>query len=513
MGYLLGIDLGTSGLKAAIFAQGGKLLGRGAYTNEYLPGPPGCAEQDPRMWWKGCCEVVQAALVTSEVDAADIASVGVCGFHHCPVFLGEGGDPVRSSIVTHDVRLRESLGQLTRSGLLHDVSKLSGSRVLTGHFPPIFHYVQQNDPESLDNTRWIILAKDYLRYRLTGKVGTEICDATGTNLVAMPDQGWSDTLCDLVGVSREKLPHIGRSDQVCGEVTSDAAQATGLRAGTPVVHGGGDSHCALVGLGVVGAGEVGLLLGTNSTLRASFRGFAKHLEHVVWAQQHVVPGMYTVSASSMAGSSVLSWFRDRFFGECPSLGSAEIFREFESLASSVQPGCDGLLFHPYLFGERSPFDNPRARGAFLAVTHWHRKAHFVRSIMEGVAFCIANCFDVIAGIAHSRGETIAAVRTGESGGSRLNVWRQIIADSLVLPVEVVGVAEPGCLGAAILAGVGAGLYRNVESAARRTALVVSQNSPDPRASERYRRTRETFNSTFRLLEPILYERPQGGEVE
>jgi xylulokinase len=504
MRYLLGIDLGTTGLKAVVFDLGGRPLGRGLATNTYLSGPPGRAEQDPRTWWKGCCEAVRAALAASEVNPANIAGVGVCGFHHCPVFLNAAGEPARPTIVTHDDRLGESLADLEHSGILDQVIETSGSRVMTGHFPPIYHYVLRNDRKALEETRWILLAKDYIRYKLTGVIGTEICDATGTNLIAMPAQDWCDPLCRLLGVPQEKLPDIGVSSQVVGEVTKEASHASGLKAGTPVVYGGGDSHCALVGLGVIGSGEVGLLLGTNSTLRASFRGFVRQPEHIVWAQQHVLPGRYTVSASSMAGSSILSWFKDMCLGEYLDHDDVEVYRELASLAADVHPGCDGLLFHPYLYGERSPFYNPRARGSFLGIAHWHGKGHLVRGVMEGIAFCIGNCFDAIDAIALGRNESIETVRTGEGGGSRLQVWRQIITDVLGLPLEVVGVEEPGCLGAAILAGLGVGEYQDIGSAISGTVSIGSRTDPNSENSAFYEERRIVFNETYRALEPILY---------
>lgn len=510
MQCLLGIDLGTTGLKAVIFDLKGRPLGRGFASNEYLPGPKGWAEQDPRSWWQGCCEAIQAALAASKVSTSDIAGVGVCGFHHCPVFLDEEGEPARPTIVTHDSRLGASLADLGRSGVLGQVVEISGSRVMTGHFPPIYHFVLRNDRKALDKTRWILLAKDYLRYKLTDKVGTEICDATGTNLIAMPRQDWSDSLCELLGVSKDNLPDIGESCQVFGEVTNEAAQASGLRAGTPVVYGGGDSHCALVGLGVIGSGEAGLLLGTNSTLRASFGGFVRLPEQTVWMQQHVVPDRYTVSASSMAGSSILSWFKDMFFGEHPAGDDGEVYRQIEASAARVGPGCDGLLFHPYLYGERSPFYNPRARGSFLAIAHWHDRGHFLRSVMEGIAFCIGNCFDVIEAIAVNRNETIEKIRTGESGGSRLQIWRQIITDVLELPLEVIQVEEPGCLGAALLAGVGVGEYADIASATNRTVHIGSRTSPDVDSSTFYRERRTVFNETYRVLESILYPHQEAG---
>jgi xylulokinase len=502
MRHLLGIDLGTSGLKAAVFDLDGTLLGLGRATNQYVAGPAGWAEQDPRTWWAGCCEAVQRALAQAEVKAADVVAVGICGFHHCPVFLDAEGSPVRPTIVTHDDRLGGSLAELARSGVLEDVVRISGSRVMTGHFPPIYHLVRTRDSQAMERTRWILLAKDYLRFQLTGEIGTELCDATGTNLIAMPEQGWSEVLCSLLQVPRHKLPAIGRSSQLAGHVTPEAARATGLEPGTPVVYGGGDSHCALVGLGVVGSGEAGLLLGSNSTLRASFDGPVKPLQQMVWTQQHVAPGRFTVSASSMAGSSVLSWFRGVCFeGEQQ---EPAIYRELEALAARAPAGCDGLLFHPYLFGERSPFYNPEARGAFLGIRHWHGKEHLVRSIMEGVAFSISNCMDAIQAIARERGEPVNLLRTGKSGGSQLSVWRQIIADALNQAIEVADVDEPGCLGAALLAGVGIGCYADLESAIKGTVQVTTRSEPDPTTAALYRDLRNTFNKTYQALESHLY---------
>ncbi len=454
------------------------------------------------MWWAGCCEAVQMALAQAKVRAGQVGAVGVCGFHHCPVFLDDQGDPVRPTIVTHDKRLGKALTELEQSGILEDVVRISGSRVVTGHFPPIYHLVRTQDPQALERTRWILLAKDYVRFQLTGEVATELCDATGTHLIAMPDQDWSVDLFAMLEVPRHKLPTIGRSSQVAGYVTAKAARATGLEPGIPVVYGGGDSHCALVGLGVIGSGEAGLLLGSNSTLRASFDGLVKPLQQVVWIQQHVAPGRFTVSASSMAGSSVLSWFSGVCFEGEP-LGEAT-FRQLESLAVRAPAGCDGLIFHPYLFGERSPFYNPEARGAFLGLRHWHGREHLVRSIMEGVAFSIANCMDAIQAIARKNGQQVTVLRTGKSGGSQLAVWRQIIADALDQALDVVEVEEPGCLGAALLAGVGVGYYENLESAIQKTVRLGSRSSPDPVSVALYRDQQSMFNKTFHTLESQLY---------
>jgi xylulokinase len=448
------------------------------------------------------------ALAQADVRADRLAAVGVCGFHHCPVFLDSEGIPVRPTVVTHDERLGMSLANLEQSGVLQDVVRISGSRVTTGHFPSIYQLVRTHDPQALERARWILLAKDYLRFRLTDQIGTELCDATGTNLIAMPEQSWSAELCSLLQVPRHKLPEIGRSSQLAGYITPDAARATGLESGTPVVYGGGDSHCALLGLGVIRSGEAGLLLGSNSTLRATFDGPVKPLQQMVWIQQHVVPGSFTVSASSMAGSSVLSWFRGVCFED--EKQPAATYRQLASLAANAPAGCEGLLFHPYLFGERSPFYNPEARGAFVGIRHWHGKEHLVRSIMEGVAFSIANCMDAIQAIAHNRGVQVSVLCTGKSGGSQLSLWRQIIADALELALQVADVDEPGCLGAALLAGVGVDLYENLESAIQGTVRITTQTSPDEANVALYRGQRDWFNKTFSALESHYPYRP--GEI-
>jgi xylulokinase len=502
MPRLLGIDLGTSGLKAAVFDLDGNLLGLGRALNGYLPGPPGWAEQDPAAWWTGCCRAVRDALAQAGGGADEVAAVGVCGFHHCPVFVDAGGRPVRPTIVTHDSRLGGSLEELRAEGKLETLASLSGSRVTTGHLPTIYHLVRSRDPGALDGTRWILLAKDYLRFRLTGQIGTELCDATGTNLIAMPEEGWSDELCSLLGLDPVKLPPIGRSDQVAGTVTAEASSATGLRAGTPVVYGGGDSHCALLGLGVTGSAEAGLLLGTNSTLRASFAGLVRPLAHTVWIQHHVVPGRYTASASPMAGSSALAWFKEAC---CQDLTAGPVsYRALEYMAAAVPAGSDGLLFHPYLFGERSPFYNPEARGAFLGIRHWHGRGHLVRGIMEGVAFAIANCLDALREIARARNEELKLLRTGQSGGSQLSLWRQIIADAVEQAVEVVDVDEPGCLGAALLAAVGTGIYEDLPSAIRSAVRVTACTVPDLPTAALYRERRAAFNDVYQALEARLY---------
>lgn len=503
MQYLLGIDLGTSGLKAAIFNIEGKLAAKGYAENRYVHAHPGEAEQEPEGWWDGCVQAVKAALASAHISAGDIEGIGVCGFHHCPIFLDKNGDSVRPSILTHDCRLEESLKDLQNRGVLATITALTGSRVTTGHFPAIYNHVLTNEPDTIKSSCWLLLAKDYLRFKLTGDIGTELCDATGTHLIAMPEQDWSEELCECLKVPSEKLPHIGRSEQRTAGVCAEAAGLTGLKEGTPVVHGGGDSHCALVGLGVVQNGQIGLLLGTNSTLRAAFSGFSRMRTPPVWIQKHVVSDLYTASASSMAGASVLAWFADLFLK-----GNSQVDERFychlDACAAEIVPGCDGLLFHPYILGERSPFYNQKARASFIGLNHTHRKGHLVRSVMEGVAFSTANNLEVLTGLPFFQKTRLTSVRTGKGGGGFLKTWHAILANALGSTLEVMDVEEPGCLGAAVLAGIGTGVYASITDALTHAVHQDTSTHVQRDIAELYHHKRKLFNSTYRVLEPLLY---------
>ncbi|MBI4578494.1 MAG: hypothetical protein HY718_02260 [Planctomycetes bacterium] len=501
--YLLGIDLGTTGLKAAIFDERGGLCGLGYERCAMLPNGRGWAEQDPENWWEACQRAVHQAIAAARIDPRGVAGVGLSGFHHCPVFLGSQNRPVRPTIITHDQRLYDSWQELAHTDVLGQITARTGSMVSQGHFPPIFHYVRKHDPEMLRKTRHIVLPKDYLRLRLTGVLGTEICDATGTNLVKMPEDRWSPDLCALAEVPPALLPPIRMSHEVCREVTAEAAAVTGLAAGTPVVYGGGDSHCALLGLGVIRSGEIGLLLGTNGTMRAVFEGFAKHPQHMVWVQQHVVPGMFTVSASTMAGASVLEWFKNNF---CPDLfadGELAGYEAIQQAAARIPAGSDGLVFNPYIFGERSPFCNPRACATFSGLTFLHTRAHFLRSVLEGVACCLAECMELIEQVAVARHETMGPIRMG-GGGSRMALWPSIISSVLKRPIALVKQPEVGCLGAAMLAGIGTGVYRSPQEAVERCVGQTIVFEPDLTNRPAYLELLDRFQRLRKAVEPEFF---------
>jgi xylulokinase len=511
MEYLLGIDLGTSGLKAVVFDLEGREHGRGYVPARYLEADGGAAQQEAESWWTGCCRAIRSAVAQAGISPDRVRGIGVCGFHHCPVFVDEKTRPVRPVIVTHDRRLEETLQELSHQGILRRIAEATGSRVTMGHFPVIYRYLREKESASIAGARWILLAKDFLRCRLTGQIATELCDATGTHLVAMPGERWSEDLCELLDVPKRLLPQIGRSDRIAGQIIPEAAEQCGLLPGTPVAFGGGDSHCALLGLGVIEAGQTGLLLGTNSTLRRIFAAVPRKDDPPVWVQRHVVADLYTASASSMAGAGIMGWFKEVFCGDITRQGSeAEAYQKLDALAGSVEPGADGLLFVPYLLGERSPFYNPRARASFLGISQGHTMGHFVRGLMEGVALATANNLRVLqhlqppARTGERCGSEYQIIRTGKSGGGLLKTWRQILCDALGCCLEIMDVSESGCLGAAMLAGMATGVYRDEKEAVSTVTHEDTVLHPDPACKAFYEVQRTKLNRAYQALEPVLY---------
>lgn len=489
---LLGIDIGTSGLKVCVFDQNGNLLAGAYRASDYLPLPAGQAEQSAEQWWRNLCSAIKEVLTRPNISTKDIKGIGVCGFHHCPIFLKEDGQSARPVMLLHDERLPQSRDELKQTEVLGKMEKLTKSMISAGHFPPIFYYIAQNDPAGLARTRWIVLAKDYLRFKLTGNIGAEICDATGLNLIKAGQSKWSQQLCEILSVPKEVLPSIASPADIAGAVTKSAATRTGLRAGTPVVYGGGDSHCALLGLGCIENSHTGLLLGTNSTLRTVFNKFIYHPQLKLWGQHHVVPGHYTISASSMAGASVLNWFKKNFF-------AGRMADNIEQTAGNVPVGSAGLMFLPYIYGERCPFYNPQASGAFTGIKYWHKTEHFLRSIIEAVALNIANCLDLITQCADSNNTVIDHLRLG-GGGSKMTLWHQVISDCLNKPVRIMNTREAGTLGAALLAGIGTGLYANYSEAVEAAVRVQRVMEPNRNNHMIYRQLKDKLNDLYRRIQ-------------
>ncbi len=486
MNYLMGIDLGTTGLKCAIYDTRGSLIICTQRTYGFANDKPGWAEHDPNNWWKAVTEAIREALGNCHIHPNDVVAISLCGFHHCPVFLDDKGQVLRNVITTHDKRTIESWKNLKEQGVLALLEKATGSAVGTCHFPPIFHWIRNHDRNSIKNCSHLLMPKDFLRFRLTGEAITDISDATGTHLVDPKSLNWSEELAKTMHVPLSWLPPIQASTEHGGRITTLAAKETGLAEGTPVITGGGDTHCALLGMGVLNEGQAAMIVGTSAVIRACFAKFAPDKKGRCYIQHHIVPGIWCNAASIFSGASSLQWGLETF-GLTSKKERKGPYLEAMSLAETVQPGCQGLIFHPFLFGRRTPYYDPYARGIFFNLSFWHTRAHFLRSILEGVGYAMRECLEIIKEVRIDYQIAPLNELRAAGGGMRFPLWRQIFADILELPIVITNVEEVGTLGAAMLAGIGIGIYKNHADAVGECVKIKQVSSPCQNNMKVYRK--------------------------
>jgi len=469
----LGIDLGTSRVKAAVFDSQGQCLGSGQAELARLDGYPlGRHFHDPVRWWDNAVTAAREAL--AKLDPTDeLKAIACCGFHHVPVFLNADGEPAMPVVMMHDRELPAFRQKLEQDGRLEMFHETTRSLVSDSHLPSIAEAARSMFGREWRTIRHVMLGKDYLRYRLTGRIGTEYCDATGTNLIAADESNWSPQLCDCLGIDVEWLPQIARSTDLAAELVPDAAEALGAPAGVPVFYGGGDSHCAMLGLGCIEPGDSAVLLGTNCTLRTVFDKPTYDSEIRIWRQQHVVPDRWTVSASSLAGASVIEWAHNVLAAERPGATSE----------GKTESACaKGLYFLPFIHGERCPFHDSKATGSFQGLRSFHTSTDMLQAVKEGVSFTFKMCWEIVSSLTSADGGKMACpVVSGGGSGDRGLV--QLIANVLAGELRCAQGSWAGCLGAAMLAGVGSGAFADCEEAVRRAAANATPVAPSPVRSD------------------------------
>ncbi|HEX8351491.1 MAG TPA: xylulokinase, partial [Pyrinomonadaceae bacterium] len=449
---LLGIDVGTGGSRALVIDGRGGVVASATVEHAPFASPrTGWAEQDARDWWRASAAAVRALLDAGGVRAEEIACVGLTGQMHGAVLLDEGDEPLRPSIIWCDVRTHAQCRALTETVGRERMIRLVSNPALEGFTLPKLLWVRQHEPELWERVRAVLLPKDYVRLRLTGDKATDVADASGTLLFDVVSRRWSDEMLGLAGVDRGLLPRAYESAEVAGRVSAAGAEATGLRAGTPVVAGTGDQAAGAVGMGLVRPGAVSATIGTSGVVFAATGRPALDPGGRVHTFCHAVPeGWHVMGVTQGAGLS-LRWFREQF-GAGPDDGRDPYERLAEE-ASAAPPGSDGLLWTPYLMGERTPHLDPHARAALVGLTSSHTRAHVVRAILEGVAFSLRDTLTVFA----QMNVPVETIRLG-GGGARSALWRQIQADVYGREVELVEADEGAAYGAALLAGVGGGAW-------------------------------------------------------
>jgi xylulokinase len=406
---------------------------------------------------------------------------------HGLVLLDAQGQVLRPCIMWNDQRTAAQCAAITRQVGADKVLRLTGNPVLPGFTAPKIVWVRENEPEVYRRIATVLLPKDYARYRLTGGFFSEVSDASGTSMFDVGQRQWSDEMLKALGVPRQWLPEVTESPVVSARVSAQAAQETGLLEGTPVVGGGGDQAAQATGVGAVQPGIVALTVGTSGVVFAPLASYAYEPDGRLHAFCHSVPGQWHFMGVMLSAAGSLQWYRD-------TLAPAEDFGSLTDEAKNAPPGCEGLVFLPYLTGERTPHPDPLARGAFVGLTARHTRAHMTRAVLEGVAFGLRDGFELIKS---SDAGVIREVRVS-GGGARSPVWRQIMADVMGVPLVVAEAIEGAAYGAALLAGVGGGVWPDVATAAQATVKLGDRVEPGANA-----RAYEPMYRLYRELYPML----------
>jgi xylulokinase len=436
----------------------------------------GWAEQHPDDWWRACGLAVRKALATAHLRGEDVACVGFSGQMHGAVMLDEGIKVVRPALIWCDVRTEPQCREIIEKIGADRLIELTSNPALPNFTLTKFLWVREHEPENWKRVRYVMLPKDYVRMRLSGDRAIDMADASGTLLLDVAQRRWSRAVIEAMEFDERLLPPLYESPDVCGAISAEGAAATGLKSGTPVVAGAGDQAAGATGMGIVLPGAVSATIGTSGVVFAATDRPALDPKGRLHTFCHAIPGRWHVMGVTQAAGLSLRWFRDQF-----GTGTDDGRNPYERLieeAAKTKPGSDGLIWIPYLMGERTPHLDPNARAAFIGLTASHMRGHLVRAILEGVAFSLRDTFTIF----EEMKVPVSRVRLG-GGGARSPLWRQIQADVYRHDVEVVQAEEGAAYGAAILAGVGVGMWPSVDAACAAVVRVEETIAVRPKVAE------------------------------
>lgn len=491
MGLVLGIDVSTTATKAVLIDEAGAV--RGVGTSEYgfsVPRPL-WSEQDPELWWAGAITAIGSVMASTETTGADVDAIGLTGQMHGLVLLDDADRVLRPAILWNDQRTAAECDAIRAAVGAERLIAVTGNDALTGFTAPKLVWVRDHEPEVWRRVSHVLLPKDYVRFRLSGDYALDKADGAGTILFDLAARDWSAEILDALRIERSWMPPTHEGPAVTGTVSRAAAEATGLRTGTPIVAGGGDQAANAVGVGVIAPGEMALSLGTSGVVFAATDRPLYDPHGIVHAFCHAVPGRWHMMSVMLSAAGSLRWFRD-------ALAPTVDFGPLVETAVGVSAATDGLFFLPYLTGERSPYPDPFARGAFVGLTLSHDRRHLTRAVIEGVAFGLRDGLDLMLAAGLPRPSRIRA----SGGGIASPLWRSILADVLETEIATVSTTEGAAYGAAILAAVGAGWFPDVETATTALIRVTPVASPGPDV-EAYRAAHARFRELYPALAPTF----------
>jgi xylulokinase len=495
MAYLLGIDIGTSGTKTLICNDRGKVIATATVEHPIHSPNPGWSEQDPRDWWRSTCKATKAVLKQAKIKPTEIQGIGLSGQMHGSVFLASDEKPLRPALLWNDQRTAEQCAQIeSKAGGREALIELVANPALTGFTAPKILWVRQHEPKVYERTKHILLPKDYIRFCMTGEFATEVSDASGTLLLDVVNRTWSDRLLSLLDIDKSLLAKLHESPEVTGALSRQAAGATGLRQGTPVVGGAGDQAAGAVGNGIVTSGIVSATLGTSGVVFAHSDHPTRDPKGRVHTMCHAVPGKWCVFGCMLSAGGSFQWFRNQLAASEIALAKKKKIDPYELLVAEAQtapPGSEGLFFLPYLTGERCPHPDPTARGGWIGLTARSTRASMIRSLMEGVTFGMRDALEIM----NHMGCGIKEVRAS-GGGARSDFWRHLQADIYKQPLVLTNAAEGPAYGVALLAGVGTGAWATVEEACKSSIKTTKKIAPNKKLSAIYDRSYKVYDKLY-----------------
>ncbi len=489
MSYFVGIDVSTTATKALVIDEQGTVIQTASTEYAFDTPHPQWSEQAPSLWWHGATESIRKALAGADIPGKEVTAIGLTGQMHGLVLLDVAGRVLRPAILWNDQRTSAECDEIIERVGRTELIACTGNDALTGFTAPKLLWIRRHEPAIFEKIRQVLLPKDYVRFRLTGEYATDRAGAAGTLLLDVRKRDWSDEVLAKLDIPSQWLPPTHEGPDITGTLSAEAAEATGLAAGTPVVAGGGDQSAQAVGVGAVQEGIVALTLGTSGVVFASVNKPFIDPDGRLHSFCHAAPDTWHLMGVMLSAAGSLRWYRDTLFPNTS-------WNDLLDPAQDVQPGAQGLLFLPYLTGERTPHADPMARGAFVGLTVRHGSKHMTRSVLEGVAFGLRDSFEIM----RSAGLTsIDQVRIS-GGGARSALWRNILADVLETELVTVNTTEGAAFGAALLAGTGAGAWRDVHEACSATIRVTGNTPKNPETAARYR----PFYRAYRALYPALH---------
>ena len=485
----LGLDIGTGGTRAVLVNAQGKLVASASAEHAAFRSPhPGWAEQDPEDWWRATQEAIGEVL---RVSGAKVDAIGLTGQMHGAVMLDEKGKVLRPSLIWCDQRTDAECDWLHREIGRGKLIELTANPALPNFTLTKLLWVRTHEPEVFARIAHVMCPKDYVRYRLTGTYAMDVQEASGTLLLDVANRKWSREVAKAAAIPEAWLPELYESPAICAHISDEAAQATGLTAGIPVAAGAGDQGAGAVGMGILEPGSVSATIGTSGVVFAATAAPTRDPQGRLHTFCHAVPGRWHVMGVTQAAGLSLRWLRDV-------IAPGESYDVLTAEATKVAAGSDGALWTPYLLGERTPHLDSQARAAFVGLTAQHTRAHLVRAVLEGVAYSLKDTFTLFAEL----GIPVKGVRLG-GGGARGRLWREIQANVYGYPCDVLVAEEGAAFGAALLAGVGAGGWTDLEAACAAAIEVAERIDPEAGAVRRYAEGYKAYRKVYPALRGIV----------